>query len=69
MCVPQRGPMKLNALWILNVLANATRRTEKQKFWAKNSVLPSFIVRTRLLLSVLDTLPRGGGGGRHMLHE
>ena len=31
------GNMKLNAVWILNVLADTTRRTEKQKLWAKTA--------------------------------
>ena len=32
-----RGPVRLNAVWILNALANTTRRTEKQKLWGINT--------------------------------
>ena len=56
--------VKLNAVWILNLLASTTRRTEKQKLWAKTAACTASRCAPVVARYFEEySSQRGGGGG------
>ena len=61
--------MKFNAVWIINVLADKTRRAEKQKRWAKTAACGASLCTHPWPCTILRNshLKGGGGGGNGLI--